>query len=110
MQDILTKEERKLLADRLFMNENCDIADYLKRIDSRLSDKRKEYKEFEAQFKNGVVNFKKLSESFDEAVELCHLKHICNLAYEKQAQKIVFRLDAYKCWLNNFLPEEEEEE
>lgn len=110
MQDILTKEERKILADKLFMNENCDIADYLKRINSRLSDKRKEYKEFEAQFQDGVVNFKKLSESFDEVVELCRLKHMCNIAYEKQKHKIVLRLDAYGCWLDSFLPEEEEEE
>ena len=110
MKDCLTKEERQLLSEKLFMNENCDVADFIKRIDSRLSDKRREYKKFEEQFKNGVVNFKKLSESFDEAVELCRLKHMCNMAYEKQTQKIAFRLDAYGCWLDGYLPEEEEEE
>ena len=66
MKDFLTKENRELLADKLFMSENCDVADYLKRIDNRLSDKKKEYDEFVSQFQNGVVNFKKLSTSFDE--------------------------------------------
>lgn len=110
MKDCLTKEERQLLSEKLFMNENCDVADFIKRIDSRLADKRKEYKKFEAQFQDGVVNFKKLSESLDETVELCRLKHMCNAAYEKQKHKIVLILDAYSCWLNSFLPEEEEEE
>lgn len=109
MKDCLTKEERQLLSEKLFMNENCDVADFIKRIDSRLSDKRREYKKFEAQFQDDIVNFKKLSESLDETVELCRLKRMCNAAYEKQKHKIVLVLDSYSCWLNSFLPEEEEE-
>ena len=109
MKDFLTKETRELLADKLFMSENCDVADYLKRIDSRLSDKKKEYDEFVSQFQNGVVNFKKLFESFNEAVMLCHLKNTCNLAYEEQKHEIKLKLAEYECLLDSFLPEEEED-
>ena len=109
MKDFLTKENRELLADKLFMNENCDVADYLKRIDSRLSDKKKEFDEFWSQFQNGVVNFKKLSASFDEAVMLCNLKHMCNIAYKEQKHDISLKLAEYGCLLDSFLPEKEEE-
>ena len=108
-KDFLTQEDRKVLADKLFMNENCDVADYLKRIDSRLSDKKKEFDEFWSQFQDGVVNYKKLCESHNEAVELCHLKHMCNIAYEEQKRKIGLKLAEYGCLLDSFLPEEEKE-
>ena len=46
MKDFLNKEERQLLAEKLFMNEKCDVTEFIKEIDRRLLFKREAYKEF----------------------------------------------------------------
>ena len=92
-----------------FLNKILILYSILPVLHKEFEYKKKEFDEFWAQFQNGVVNFKKLSTSFDEAVMLCNLKHMCNIAYKEQKHDISLKLAEYGCLLDSFLPEEEEE-
>ena len=92
MKDRLTKEDRQLLSDKLMMNEQCDVVDFIEAIDNRLLMKREAYEKFLAQFENGFVNAKKLSKSLKEVEELCEMRTICITAYEQQKYDIGYLL------------------
>ena len=108
MKDFLSTEERQLLSEKLFMNEKCDVTEYIKEIDRRILNKKELYNEFLAQFEYGFVSVKKLRESYEELKELRDLKTLCKVAYIKQRPDIQLLLLNYGCILKDILPEEEE--
>ena len=107
MKDYLSKEERQLLSEKLFMNENCDIAEFIKEIDRRLLFKLDTYKEFLAQYKEGFVNSKELRKSLEEVKELNAMKTLCVSAYKKQKDEITLLLIEYRALLGDIRFEEE---
>ena len=107
MKDCLTKEERQLLSEKLFMNENCDVTEYIKEIDRRFTFKLDAYKEFLAQFKDGFVNSKELQKSLEEVKELNEMKTLCMSAYKKQKDEIALLLIEYRALLGGIRFEEE---
>ena len=107
MKDYLSKEERKLLSNKLMMNENCDIVDFIDAINRRLLRRLNAYKEFLAQFKEGFVNSKELRKSLEEVKELNAMKTLCLSAYKKQKDEIALLLIEYRALLGDILPEEE---
>ena len=107
MKDFLSKEERQLLSEKLFMNENCDVAEFIKEIDRRLLFKLDTYKEFLAQFKEGFVNSKELRKSLEEVKELNAMKTLCVSAYKKQKDEITLLLIEYRALLGDIRFEEE---
>ena len=108
MKDFLSTEERQLLSEKLFMNENCDVTEYIKEIDRRILGKKEIYDEFLSQFEYGFVSVKKLRESYEELKELRDLKTLCKVAYFKQRPDIQLLLLNYGCILKDILLEEEE--
>ena len=108
MKDFLNKEERQLLSEKLFMNEKCDVTEFIKEIDRRLLFKREAYEEFLTQFREGFVNSKELNEALDETKELCTLRILCTTAYKKQKSLIGLMLIEYGGILKDILPEEED--
>ena len=108
MKDFLTKEERQLLSDKLMMNENCDVVDFIDAINRRLLRRLNAYKEFLAQFKDGFVNYKELQKSLKEVKELSEMKTLCLRAYKKQKSLIGLMLIEYGGILKDILPEEED--
>ena len=108
MKDFLNKEERRLLSEKLFMNEKCDVTEFIKEIDRRLLFKREAYEEFLTQFREGFVNSKELNKALDETKELCNLRILCTSAYKKQKSLIGLMLIEYGGILKDILPEEEE--
>ena len=107
MKDFLNKEERQLLSEKLFMNENCDVTEYIKEIDRRFTFKLDAYKEFLAQFKDGFVNSKELQKSLEEVKELNEMKTLCMSAYKKQKDEIALLLIEYRALLGGIRFEEE---
>ena len=107
MKDYLSKEERKLLSNKLMMNENCDIVDFIDAINRRLLRRLNAYKEFLAQFKDGFVNSKELQKSLEEVKELCEMKTLCLSAYKKQKDEIALLLIEYRALLGDIRSEEE---
>ena len=107
MKDCLTKEERQLLSEKLFMNENCDVTEYIKEIDRRFTFRLEAYKEFLAQFKDGFVNSKELQKSLEEVKELNEMKTLCMSAYKKQKDEIALLLIEYRALLGGIRFEEE---
>lgn len=107
MKDCLTKEERQLLSEKLFMNEKCDVTEYIKEIDRRILGKKELYDEFLAQFEYGFVSVKKLRESYEELKELRDLKTLCKVAYIRQRPDIQLLLLNYGYILKDILPKEE---
>lgn len=107
MKDYLTKEERQLLSKKLFMNEKCDVAEFIKEIDRRLLFKRESYKEFLTQFREGFVNSEKLRKSLEEVKELNAMKTLCLSAYKKQKDEIALLLIEYRALLGGIRFEEE---
>ena len=107
MKDCLTKEERQLLSEKLFMNENCDIVEFIDAINRRLLFKLDAYKEFLAQFKEGFVNSKELRKSLEEVKELNAMKTLCMSAYKKQKDEIALLLIEYRALLGGIRFEEE---
>ena len=107
MKDFLTKEERKLLSDKLMMNENCDVVDFIDAINRRLLRRLNAYKEFLAQFKDGFVNYKELQKSLKEVKELSEMKTLCLRAYKKQKDEIALLLIEYRSLLGDIRSEEE---
>ena len=107
MKDCLTKEERQLLSEKLFMNENCDVTEYIKEIDRRFTFRLEAYKEFLAQFKDGFVNSKELRKSLEEVKELSEMKTLCLSAYKKQKDEIALLLIEYRALLGGIRFEEE---
>ena len=108
MKDFLNKEERQLLSEKLFMNEKCDVTEFIKEIDRRLLFKREAYEEFLTQFREGFVNSKELNKALEETKELCNLRILCTSAYKKQKSLIGLMLIEYGGILKDILPEEEE--
>ena len=108
MKDFLNKEERQLLSEKLFMNEKCDVTEFIKEIDRRLLFKREAYEEFLTQFREGFVNSKELNKALDETKELCNLRILCTSAYKKQKSLIGLMLIEYGGILKDILPEEED--
>ena len=107
MKDCLTKEERQLLSEKLFMNEKCDVTEYIKEIDRRFTFRLEAYKEFLAQFKDGFVNSKELRKSLEEVKELSEMKTLCLSAYKKQKDEIALLLIEYRSLLGGIRFEEE---
>ena len=107
MKDCLTKEERKLLSNKLMINENCDIVDFIDAINRRLLRRLNAYKEFLAQFKDGFVNSKELQKSLEEVKELNDMKTLCMSAYKKQKNEIALLLIEYRALLGDIRSEEE---
>ena len=107
MKDYLSKEERKLLSNKLMMNENCDIVDFIDAINRRLLRRLNAYKEFLAQFKDGFVNYKELQKSLKEVKELSEMKTLCLRAYKKQKDEIALLLIEYRSLLGDIRFEEE---
>ena len=107
MKDYLSKEERKLLSDKLMMNENCDVVDFIDAINRRLLRRLNAYKEFLAQFKDGFVNYKELQKSLKEVKELSEMKTLCLRAYKKQKDEIALLLIEYRSLLGDIRSEEE---
>ena len=107
MKDYLTQEERKLLSNKLMMNENCDIVDFIDAINRRLLRRLNAYKEFLAQFKDGFVNSKELQKSLEEVKELNEMKTLCLSAYKKQKDEIALLLIEYRSLLGDIRSEEE---
>lgn len=107
MKDFLTKEERQLLSNKLMMNENCDVVDFIDAINRRLLRRLNAYKEFLAQFKDGFVNYKELQKSLKEVKELSEMKTLCLRAYKKQKDEIALLLIEYRSLLGDIRSEEE---
>ena len=107
MKDYLTKEERQLLSNKLMMNENCDVVDFIDAINRRLLRRLNAYKEFLAQFKDGFVNYKELQKSLKEVKELSEMKTLCLRAYKKQKDEIALLLIEYRSLLGDIRSEEE---
>ena len=107
MKDFLTKEERQLLSNKLMMNENCDVVDFIDAINRRLLRRLNAYKEFLAQFKDGFVNYKELQKSLKEVKELSEMKTLCLRAYKKQKDEIALLLIEYRSLLGDIRFEEE---
>ena len=107
MKDFLSTEERQLLSEKLFMNENCDVTEYIKEIDRRFTFRLEAYKEFLAQFKDGFVNSKELRKSLEEVKELNAMKTLCMSAYKKQKDEIALLLIEYRALLGGIRFEEE---
>lgn len=107
MKDYLSKEERKLLSNKLMMNENCDIVDFIDAINRRLLRRLNAYKEFLAQFKDGFVNSKELQKSLEEVKELNVMKTLCLSAYKKQKDEIALLLIEYRSLLGDIRFEED---
>ena len=107
MKDFLTKEERQLLSNKLMMNENCDVVDFIDAINRRLLRRLNAYKEFLAQFKDGFVNYKELQKSLEEVKELNEMKTLCLRAYKKQKDEIALLLIEYRSLLGDIRSEEE---
>ena len=108
MKDFMNKEERQLLSEKLFMNEKCDVTEFIKEIDRRLLFKREAYEEFLTQFREGFVNSKELNKALEETKELCTLRILCTTAYKKQKSLIGLMLIEYGGILKDILPEEED--
>ena len=109
MKDCLTRQERQILSKALFCSEECDIADFIRIIDHRLKDRKKQYDAFMKQFKDGVVNYRELRKVLDKTRELHALKVLCAVAYAKQLDEIEEMLKEFGHILADYLPEEEEE-
>ena len=107
MKDFLTKEERQLLSNKLMMNENCDVVDFIDAINRRLLRRLNAYKEFLAQFKDGFVNYKELQKSLKEVKELSEMKTLCLRAYKKQKDEIALLLIEYRSLLGDIRSEED---
>ena len=107
MKDFLTKEERQLLSNKLMMNENCDVVDFIDAINRRLLRRLNVYKEFLAQFKDGFVNYKELQKSLKEVKELSEMKTLCLRAYKKQKDEIALLLIEYRSLLGDIRSEED---
>ena len=107
MKDYLTKEERQLLSNKLMMNENCDVVDFIDAINRRLLRRLNAYKEFLAQFKDGFVNYKELQKSLKEVKELSEMKTLCLRAYKKQKDEIALLLIEYRSLLGDIRSEED---
>ena len=107
MKDFLTKEERQLLSNKLMMNENCDVVDFIDAINRCLLRRLNAYKEFLAQFKDGFVNYKELQKSLKEVKELSEMKTLCLRAYKKQKDEIALLLIEYRSLLGDIRSEEE---
>ena len=107
MKDFLTKEERQLLSNKLMMNENCDVVDFIDAINRRLLRRLNAYKEFLAQFKDGFVNYKELQKSLKEVKELSEMKTLCLRAYKKQKGEIALLLIEYRSLLGDIRSEED---
>ena len=107
MKDYLSKEERKLLSNKLMMNENCDVVDFIDAINRRLLRRLNAYKEFLAQFKDGFVNYKELQKSLEEVKELSEMKTLCMSAYKKQKDEIALLLIEYRALLGGIRFEED---